>query len=56
MFGEVINMKKYLKPELSILNLSVSDELAALNFQETNPGAGGIPVSVYDITSFDEPS
>ena len=49
-------MKKYQKPELTILDLSVRDEIAALIYKETITDGGGLPLSRYSISSFRESS
>ena len=49
-------MKKYQKPELTITDLSVINEIAALTYKGTAPDSGGIPVSTYEISSFLEES
>jgi len=49
-------MKKYQKPELTIFNLIAKNEFAAAKYKDEIPGEGGVPLSVYEISSFDETS
>jgi len=47
-------MKKYQKPRLTMLDFSVRDEIAALIYRETITDGGGLPLSRYSISSFNE--
>jgi len=47
-------MKKYQKPELTVLDLSVRDEIAAIEYKSTNPDGSGLPLSRYGISSFND--
>ena len=51
-------MKKYQKPELTIFDLIVKNEFAAtaIEYKSAALGEGGVPVSNYEISSFDETS
>ena len=50
----MIIMKKYQKPELTVLDLSVRDEIAAIEYKSTNPDGSGLPLSRYGISSFND--
>jgi len=51
-------MKKYQKPELEIFNLIVKNGFAAtaIEYKSATLGEGGVPVSNYEISSFNDES
>jgi len=49
-------MKEYEKPLLNVIGFSVSDELAGYTYDGSYTDGGGVPISVYNITSFDSSS
>ena len=47
-------MKKYQKPELTILDLIVKNEIAigGYSYKGAAPNSGGVPTTVFEVSSF----